>query len=265
MSYRITVLVENEALQGSGLEAEHGLSLFVETEGTAYLFDCGQTGMFRRNAERLGVDLSLAEAVILSHSHYDHAGGFPSLMECCRPKRIYTGPSFWQEKYSYDREGDMYFYKGCGLSQDDLKAWGVEERTCGSILELRGDVRIFTGFPQKYPFEQIPEKFCRGEEKEKDPFEDEICLLLPEEDGLALVAGRSHRGILNMTAAVRASTGLPVRRIVGGIHLTGADRKRVDRTLAELERLGVRHLNLCHCSGVSLPGKLAAGSVLFRE
>ncbi len=265
MSYRITVLVENEAPEGSGLEAEHGLSLFVETEGTSFLFDCGQTGMFRRNAEKLGVELSAAEAVILSHSHYDHAGGFTSLMECCRPKRLYMGPSFWQEKYSYDREEERYVYKGCGFMKKDLQDWGIEERICRSTLTIRGSVRVFTGFPFRYSFEQISGKFCRGAEKEKDPFEDEICLLLPEEDGLALAAGCSHRGILNMTAAVREKTGLPVRRIIGGIHLTGADRERTERTLSELERLGVRYLNLCHCSGISLPGKLSAGSVLVVE
>ncbi len=262
MSYRITVLVENEAPEGSGLKAEHGLSLFVETGEEAFLFDCGQTGLVLQNAAKLGVELSAAKFVILSHSHYDHAGGFPFLMDTCRPKAVYTGPFFWEEKYSHDSETGQYLYRGCGFGKEDLTCRGIEERQCGGVLELKGGARVFTGFPGRYPFEQIPEKFCRGEAKEPDPFEDEICLLLPEEDGVALVAGCSHRGILNMTAAVREVTGLPVRRIIGGIHLTGADSSRIDRTLGELKQMGVRHLNLCHCSGISLPGKLAVGSML---
>lgn len=53
MSCKITVLLENTAPEG--LEAEHGLSLFVETPETTFIFDCGQTGMAWRNAERLGI------------------------------------------------------------------------------------------------------------------------------------------------------------------------------------------------------------------
>ena len=67
-----------------------------------------------------------------------------------------------------------------------------------------------------YAFERIPQKFVRGEAKEPDSFDDEICLLIKERDGLALVVGCSHQGILNITATVKARTGLPVRRIIGG-------------------------------------------------
>ncbi len=262
MTYRITVLTENEAPAGSGLEAEHGLSLFVEIPETKFLFDCGQTGIAGRNAARLGVKLSDVRFVVLSHSHYDHAGGFPFLPAECRPEALYIGPGFWREKYSLDAETGGYLYKGCGFSSEDLKARGIAERVCENLLPLDGCASLFTGFPQKHPRERIPEKFRRGDRKEPDPFEDEICLLLKEEDGLALVVGCSHRGILNIAAAVRARTGLPVRRVIGGIHLSGEPKERIEETLAELEGLGVRTLNLCHCSGAEVPGRVSAGSVI---
>lgn len=112
MSYKITVLVENSVPQGSDLEAEHGLSLFVETPESKFIFDCGHTDLAWRNAVRMGVDLSMVQFVVLSHSHYDHAGGFPSLLEYVKPKEVYIGRDFWQEKFSWSKENDQYLYRG---------------------------------------------------------------------------------------------------------------------------------------------------------
>lgn len=263
MSCKITVLVENSA--PDGLEAEHGLSLFVETSESAFIFDCGQSGMAWRNAERLGIHLSSARFAVISHSHYDHAGGFPSLLEYGKPEALYVGPHFWEEKYSRDDENDRYIYKGCGFKKEDLDSWGVEERVCEGLLPLDSCAQLFTGFEKHYAFERIPQKFVRGEAKAPDSFDDEICLLTKERDGLALVVGCSHQGILNITATVKERTGLPVRRIIGGIHLSNEGKERIDETLRELERLGVQTLNLCHCSGADVPGRISTGSIIEFE
>lgn len=262
MISKITVLVENTVAEESALGAEHGLSLYIETPETKFIFDCGHTGLAWENAARLGIDLQQVKTVVLSHAHYDHAGGFPALLKYCQPERLYTGQNFWQEKYSYDAEHKEYLYKGCGFTAEDLAQWGIEQKLCMDLLPIDDYASVITGFAQNYPFEQIPQKFCRGEQKEADPFDDEICLLLKEEDGLAMVVGCSHRGILNMAAAVKAKTGQPVRRIVGGIHLSQAGPQRMEQTLQELQKLGVQELNLCHCSGADVPGRISTGSVI---
>ena len=71
---RLTVLIENSA--PDHLIAEHGLSLHLDYEGHSYLLDSGTSGLFVRNADRLGIDLSRVERAALSHGHDDHAGGF---------------------------------------------------------------------------------------------------------------------------------------------------------------------------------------------
>ena len=79
--YRVTVLVDNNVIGSrKDLEAEHGLSMFIETPDISFLFDCGPTGLAFENARKMGVDLTRVKYVVLSHSHYDHAGGFPALL-----------------------------------------------------------------------------------------------------------------------------------------------------------------------------------------
>ena len=72
MELKITTLIENQPGQDGRLAFEHGLSLFIEFAGKRLLFDTGQTGAFADNAEKLSIDLSQLDAVILSHGHYDH-------------------------------------------------------------------------------------------------------------------------------------------------------------------------------------------------
>ena len=70
---RIINLVENtEGSTGCGIE--HGLSFYIETEQHKLLMDTGQTDLLIKNAEKLGIDLTKVDTVILSHGHYDHRG-----------------------------------------------------------------------------------------------------------------------------------------------------------------------------------------------
>jgi metal-dependent hydrolase (beta-lactamase superfamily II) len=249
--YTIKVLMNDWVVDAPGeLEAEHGLSFYVETPESKFLFDCGHTGAAWRNAEKMCVDLSAVEFVVLSHAHYDHGGGFPFLLEYVKPKVLYTGRNFWQEKFSYDKEKDEYAYKGCGFTKEDLDRWGIEQFECDGTIKGRLDnyAVLFTGFSRYYEFEKIPEKFVRGEDKVPDTFDDEICLLLKEGQGWAMVVGCAHRGILNMVAEVKVRTGKDVVRVVGGIHLIGAGDERIRQTFKELKAMGVQYFNLCHCS-----------------
>ena len=69
---KIISLLENTT-QKCGMEVEHGLSLYIEANGKRILFDMGQSDLFARNAERLGIDLSEVDVAVISHGHYDHA------------------------------------------------------------------------------------------------------------------------------------------------------------------------------------------------
>ena len=63
---KIVSLMENTACSDS-LHAEHGLSLYIETQGLRILFDAGQSELFAENAAQLGVPLEKVDLAILSH------------------------------------------------------------------------------------------------------------------------------------------------------------------------------------------------------
>ncbi len=73
---RIQLLAENYARKRHML-AERGLSIWIEKDNKSILFDTGQSAIFSLNAEQVGVNISRAELLVLSHGHYDHTGGVP--------------------------------------------------------------------------------------------------------------------------------------------------------------------------------------------
>lgn len=72
------------------LDCEHGLSMMVEYNNGNYLIDTGKTGLYMKNAYKLGVDFTDTDMVFLSHVHYDHSGGFKEFLILIKmPKFIF--------------------------------------------------------------------------------------------------------------------------------------------------------------------------------
>ena len=85
MGYKITTLVEN-CVYGRKLQAEHGLSLYIETSGHRLLFDTGASDLFIRNARLLHIDLQKVDYLILSHGHSDHRSEERRVGKECRSR-----------------------------------------------------------------------------------------------------------------------------------------------------------------------------------
>jgi len=247
---KITTLMDNLPSENKALINEHGLSVLIECGTQRVLFDCGQGENTWRNAHKLGVDVDHLDAVVLSHSHYDHAAGFRDLIEQgSSASMLYTGPHFFEPKYAFD--GLKYTDLSCGFDEDFLMKNGVSHRVCASLTELMPGAWLVGDFPRTHDFETIPGRFVKQTPQgmKPDAFDDEICLALDTPLGLVVQVGCSHPGILNMIESVHTRLNKPVYAVFGGTHLVEADEARVKATVAELRGMGLKILGLSHCSG----------------
>ena len=260
MKTKLRVLVEDKNFNPA-LQAEHGLSIFVDNGNFKFIFDCGHTGLAWKNAVQLGIDLTKINFVAISHSHYDHAGGFPKLLNYVKPKILYTGVDFWEEKFS--RTDNNFLYKGAGFTLKDLEHWNIEQKICRDVLKLDEKNFLVGHFKRHTDFETISEKFVRGENKLPDTFSDEICMVIRGSDGLNVIVGCSHVGIVNIVSTIAERFNEKIFRVIGGVHLLNADDERLDKTLTVLKNFGVKDFKLCHCSGEKICSNISTGEEIL--
>ena len=99
---KIITLVENSCGNENCI-AEHGLSIYIETEKHKLLLDTGQTDAIVKNAEVLGIDPSAVDTVILSHGHYDHSGGILPFSKLNRTAQIIMQKSAAEPHFNGER------------------------------------------------------------------------------------------------------------------------------------------------------------------
>jgi 7,8-dihydropterin-6-yl-methyl-4-(beta-D-ribofuranosyl)aminobenzene 5'-phosphate synthase len=92
-----------------GLMAEHGFSALVSVRTgstTSVLFDTDLSpDAMINNVDRLGIDMSNVNAVVLSHGHFDHAGGLAGLAgrRGTRSVPMVVHPRLWTHRRSQAR------------------------------------------------------------------------------------------------------------------------------------------------------------------
>lgn len=249
MSIAMTTLVENNPGAHLQLIHEHGLAVHVKTPQTAFLFDCGASGGFVANADKLGIDLGELDFVACSHSHFDHAGGFRTLVARHGVRRFITGEGYFEPKYA--RDGMCHSHIGVDFNPDYLSEHSIPHDICGDVMRIDDCCWLVGNFERTALVESIPGHFAiwRDGSFKPDLFADEICVALRFKDGLAVLAGCSHPGVINLLRTVEKRLSLPIRGVWGGAHLHNAEPERLSATVEAMKDMGIRYFGLSHCSG----------------
>ena len=259
MRTRIVVLVDDR--QGSsGLATEHGLSLWIEHEGHKVLFDTGASGrLLVDNAAALDVRPDEAEAVCLSHGHYDHTGGLPAVLPRLRGAHLFAHPALFVPKAVRRKSGWQSI--GIRVSADDIEAAGVRVHLSEGPQELfagatmTGEVARDERYMPHTPHLLVED----GAERKVDPFPDDQALVLRHPDGLIVVSGCAHAGIINhCRAAQRLMDDERLRAVVGGFHLVGASAGLLGATIDAFRELAPQAIHPCHCTGEPAMAALVA-------
>lgn len=247
--------------------AAHGLSLLITAYGAngprTMLFDGGPTGdALEMNATRLGIDFATIGAIMLSHSHWDHAGGLPRALAMIRaanggrPVPLFLHPAMFQQRGFRMPDGSVCPAEPFPSPQQwaDLGADPVlttEPVTClDDLFFVSGKIPRSTAYEKG--FDQNVHRAAADAPWEPEPLLiDERFLAVPVRDkGLVVFTGCSHPGIVNILRHAQASfPGVRLHAVMGGFHLSGAAEAIIPETVRDLGHFGLDHILAGHCTG----------------
>ena len=253
----ITLIIENET--PPELIAEHGFAAWIETGGECFLFDTGQSSVLEHNARALGVNLGRARALILSHGHYDHTGGIPSVLAANTSVPIIFGKGAGQCRFSCHPDQAP---RQVGMAETvlrELNRLPPDQRIeLDAPRYLRPGIGITGPIPRITAFEDTGGPFFLDEHKiQPDLINDDLSLWFETTEGLVILTGCCHSGLINTVSHIRKISGIErIHGIIGGLHLLNAGEERLQATQQFLADCRPDFLIPCHCTGAHVAEQL---------
>jgi len=220
------------------------------------LFDTGSTPAFAANAQKLDIDLRDVEAAVLSHGHYDHGGGLGAFFAANEDAPLYLRTT---------ADGDHFYTmplirRYIGLDKNVLKANEPRLRWLSEDTEVAPGFFALTSIPATEPLVYVERniKVRKGEKLVPDKFTHELTLVVKEPDGISVLTGCGHLGVLNMVQAAKAKwPDEPIKAVMGGFHavsnpvtkgLAGSPSD-VEHMAKRFKELGCQRVVSGHCTG----------------
>jgi len=248
---KVHILAENRVIK-RGLLAEQGLSLFIEKGDRAILFDTGQSSVYCHNAKAMGIDLKLADYIVLSHGHYDHCGGLQYFPFEDKAPAVYIHPDAFLGKFISG--GKNLLYREIGIPWKISEHKRIEEK----IVYTRQSLMIENGImiSGEVPYSNDFEEVCRSFYIEKDGsmirdmMLDEQMLIIEDDGEIAVFLGCSHRGVINgLNYARKLFPDKSIKLLVAGMHLGDVTPIRLQKTMQHLKDMNIRKIAPLHCTG----------------
>lgn len=249
---KLSLLVENKTYNDQ-IQAEHGLSLLIETDEKTILFDAGETDLLIRNAQSMDIDLTKVDFAVLSHGHSDHSGGFPDFHKVNPEAKIYIQQNALKESFELGHDG-LPLQLNIGVQWTEKEKAELSDSlvfTTGPVY-ITPNIVISGSIPEEIREYNSEQFLVRNNEGfEPDKMEHEQFLIIRENNQLYVFSGCSHNGIVPVIKYTnQLFPNNEIKLIFGGFHLY---QSKYDPLLSEVNRITSLDTELfmpVHCTGL---------------
>jgi len=247
--------------------ANHGLALIVRafrgTQSHTILFDAGPVEFaVEYNGTRLGIDFGSVDAVVLSHGHWDHAGGLPTALELIgkangsRPIPCYLHPGMFRQRALPLPGGGLLPIREIP-SPDELAAKGAvpivttePQVLLDEMFFVSGEIPRVTSYEKGFPGHKRRSE--DGKSWEDDPLimDERFLAAHVKGKGIIVFTACSHAGVVNVLKHAQSSfPSLPLYAVTGGFHLSGGNEKIIAESVNDIGNFGLKMICPGHCTG----------------
>ena len=205
-------VVYDNYVKVDGLKSDWGYSIVIEGLDKVILFDTGANpDILESNFKIMGINPEKIDLLILSHEHDDHYAGIPAFTKLHKDIPAIIPYSFSE---SFKKK---------------LVESGLEP------LLVKEPVKLCTNLYSSGEFSgPIPEQ----------------ALVLNTKQGLVVMTGCSHPGIVEMLKEIKSTFNKDIYMVFGGFHLLGKSDNDMNQIIDDMKALGVVKCGATHCTGV---------------
>jgi len=206
----LTIVYDNNPYE-KNLETRWGFSCYIKGAEKTILFDVGGEGsILLANMEKLAIDPKTVDVIVLSHIHYDHIGGLSDFLKV-------------------NAKVTVYMPKSLPKSVKDIVT-----KAGAKLVEVHKPTRICENV------------YSTGE---LGSFIKEQSLIIKTSEGLAVITGCAHPGIVNIVKKAKEMHKTDVYLALGGFHLCWMNPRQIRGIVNGVKQQKVKKVAPCHCSG----------------
>jgi len=212
MPVKITILYDNRS-DNCQLQEGWGFSALIEYDGCKILFDTGgDASAFASNADKMGICFDEITHLLFSHRHWDHIAGFKEIIDKVNDKTaLYVPKTF---------------------------SWFLRKKSSSHLKKIRVVKALEEITPNIYSL-VLKGGFWLYEQ----------ALVLKTPEGLGIITGCAHPGIVRILKTAVQHFHEKIYFVLGGFHLLYNPAESIVQAVKEFQKLGVKHVAPCHCSG----------------
>ncbi len=191
-----------------------GLSVLI---GDDILFDTfGMPDYVLKQLKRFNIDPDKIKHIVISHDDWDHVSGLWKILERNKDVTVYVCPNINPDIKSRIRR--------CATHSVEVDK--LTEIRSGVYLsgELKRGSRSGVALPEQY-------------------------LAIRTPDGVAIITGCAHPGIVDIVQHAKAAFNCGIRSLIGGFHLKDYTVEKAHDIILKVRSLGVRQVIPFHCTG----------------
>ncbi|TFG12382.1 MBL fold metallo-hydrolase [Candidatus Thorarchaeota archaeon] len=245
------------------LVAGHGFSALMEISKDErryeIVYDTGPSDIvLSNNVGALGIDVHGVDSAVLSHGHWDHFGGLLWLLERVKTQGlpVYIHPRMFLPKSVHTQEdGNVRIRELDSIpSRDEILEHGGTLMDSSKAKTIHNDLLLISGeVPRRTPYETgFPghHALVNGKWEDDHSLIEDQFVAAKTKNGLVIVTGCSHAGIVNMVTYAMELTGDDkVAGIIGGFHLARKKESTIESTVHELKEVQPTLVAATHCTG----------------